>query len=203
MARPKTYDRTEAVRQACNAFWEHGYGALGIRTIEGLTGLNKFAIRTEFGGKEGLYLAALDYYHSAARQSVLLALRSGGIDAVELFFQGLVTEDSVNSSAWGCLMVNTGIENAEIGSTALQNASQAYWQDLHNHFVLALRRSQARGEITKSVNVDQASHGLVTAVMGIHTMNRVSAAHDAGRHLVDMIVDLIRSWRADNAGTTL
>lgn len=203
MARPKTYDRTEAIQRACNAFWQHGYGTLGVRALEAQTGLNKFAIRTEFGGKEGLYLAALKYYHDAAGQSVLAPLRSGGVEAVERFFRGLVAEGSLNSSAWGCLMVNTGIENAEIGSTALEKAARAYWQDLHDHFRLALRLSRARGNIKNTVNIDQASHGLVTAVMGIHTMNRVSTAHDAGRHLVDMIVELIRSWRAENAGTTL
>lgn len=203
MARPKTYDRTEAIRQACNAFWQHGYGALGVRALEKQTGLNKFAIRTEFGGKEGLYLAALDHYQGAARRAVLVPLRSGGIEAVERFFQNLVTKDSVNSSAWGCLMVNTGIENAEIGSTALEQAVRAYWEDLGGHFRLALRLSQARGDIKNTIDINQASHGLVTAVMGIHTMNRLSAAHDAGRHLVNMVVELIESWRTENAGATL
>lgn len=203
MARPRTYDRTEAVRQACNAFWQHGYGALGVRALEKQTGLNTFAIRTEFGGKEGLYLAALDYYHAAAGQTVLAPLRSGGIDAVERFFQNLVAEGSINSSAWGCLMVNTGVENAEIGSAALEKATRAYWRDLFDHFRLALRLSQARGDIKNTVKIDQASWGLVTAVMGIHTMNRISAAHDAGRHLVDMVDEVMTSWRAENAGAPL
>lgn len=203
MARPKSYDRTEAIRQACNAFWEHGYGALGVRALEQLTGLNKFAIRTEFSGKEGLYLAALAYYHNAAKETVLTPMRSGGIEAVEYFFHGLVAEGSVNSSAWGCLMVNTGIENAEIRSATLQDAAEAYWQDLRDHFSRALRLSQSRRGIKNTVDIDQASRGLVTAVMGIHTMNRVSGAHDAGQPLVDMIVEVLTSWRTDNAGTPL
>lgn len=200
MARPRTCDRTEAIERACRAFWEHGYDALGIRALERQTGLNRFAIRTEFGGKEGLYLAALDYYHSAARQSVLAPLRTGGIEAIARFFQNLVTEGSVNSSAWGCLMVNTGIENAEIKSRPLQHAANAYWKELRDHFVLALRMSQARGDIKQSVEIDEVSRGLVTAVMGIHTANRISAAHDAGRSLVDMVLELLASWEDHNAG---
>ncbi|MCR9139764.1 MAG: TetR/AcrR family transcriptional regulator [Alphaproteobacteria bacterium] len=203
MARPKSYDRTEAIRLACNAFWEHGYEALGVRALEQLTGLNKFAIRTEFGGKEGLYLAALAYYHSAAKEAVLTPMRSGGIDAVQHFFRKLVVEGSVNSSAWGCLMVNTGIENAEIGSTRLQDAADDYWQDLRDHFRHALQMSQNRRDIKNSVDVDQASRGLVTAVMGVHTMNRISGAHDAGQPLVDMIVTMLTSWRTDHANNPL
>ena len=203
MARPKTYDRTKAIERACRAFWEHGYDALGVRALETLTGLNKFAIRNEFGGKEGLYLAALDYYHSSARDAVLTPMRTGGIEAVARFFRNLVTEGSVNSSPWGCLMVNTGIENAEIGSAALQQAADAYWRELGEHFVLALRQSRAAGDIGLSLEIDDASRGLVTAVMGIHTMNRVSGAHDAGRHLVQLVLDFLTSWRVRDAGAAV
>lgn len=202
MARPRTYDQTEAIAGACRAFWQHGYSALGVRALEKLTGLNKFAIRTEFGGKEGLYLAALEFYHSAARDSVLAPMRTGGVETIAQFFQKLVTKGSVNSSAWGCLMVNTGIENAEIQSPALQQAAEAYWTELHSLFRLALLRSQAAGVINQSLQINEASRGLVTAVMGIHTMNRVSAAHDAGRHLVDMVQELLTSWEARDANST-
>ena len=66
MPRPKSYDRQDAIAKACLAFWEHGYQDLGVREVERLTGLNQFAIRSEFGGKEGLYLEALTYYCDAA-----------------------------------------------------------------------------------------------------------------------------------------
>lgn len=195
MARPKTYDRNEAVERACHAFWAHGYGALGVRELEKLTGLNKFAIRSEFGGKEGLYLEALRYYAEAAKETVLAPIRSGGIGTIEAFFEGLVTEGCVNSSRWGCLIVNTGIENAELNRPALKAASDDYWSVLAQHFEDALCRSIETGEIERTLDVGQASQGLVTAVMGIHTMNRVSGAHDAGAPLVNMVGDLIKSWR--------
>ena len=195
MARPKTYDRQEAVERACHAFWIHGYGALGVRELEKLTGLNKFAIRSEFGGKEGLYLEALRYYAEAAKVTVLAPMCSGGIGTIEAFFDGLVTEGCINSSRWGCLIVNTGIENAELNRPALQAASDDYWSTLAQHFEAALRRSIETGEIDRTLNVGEAAKGLVTAVMGIHTMNRVSGAHDAGAPLVNMVRDLITSWR--------
>ncbi len=194
MARPKSYNREEAITKACYAFWEHGYAALGIRAIEDLTGLNKFAIRTEFGGKEGLYLAALTHYHAAAKGTVLAPLKTGGLPAIRDFFAGLITDGSINSSPWGCLMVNTGIENAEIDSNALRETSNAYWTDLHAHFSTALKNT--------TLPIEDTAIGLVNAVMGIHTANRIAKSEQGGRHLVTLIHQMIDQWEADNARTT-
>ena len=195
MARPKSYDRRQAIERACLAFWEHGYSALGVRALEGLCGLNKFAIRSAFSGKEGLLLAALEYYTEAAGDSVLRPLESGGIDAIDGFFQGLVTDGSPNSSRWGCLIVNTGIENAELGRPALKAAVDRYWTTLEELFEAALRRSLDRGETVGPEDPGEAARGLVTAVMGIHAMNRASGAHDGGRPLVGLVRQLIAGWK--------
>ena len=189
MPRPKSYDRDEAIAQACAAFWEHGYGPLGVRALEQKTGLNKFAIRSEFGGKEGLFLSAMTYYHTAARQTVLAPLATGGIQEIIAFFEGLVTAGSVNSSAWGCLMVNTGVENAEIKSDALTRAADAYWAELRDGFEKALTHSTCSDPA-------QTAQALVTAVIGIHTMNRIAGAHDAGRPLVTVMVAQLNTWRS-------
>ena len=189
MSRPKSYDRDEAIAHACAAFWEHGYGPLGVRALEQKTGLNKFAIRSEFGGKEGLFLTAMAYYHAAARQTVLAPLATGGIREIIVFFEGLVTAGSVNSSAWGCLMVNTGVENAEIKSDALTGAADAYWAELRDGFEKALTYSTCSDRV-------QTAQALVTAVIGIHTMNRIAGAHDAGRPLVAVMIAQLNAWRS-------
>jgi len=196
MPRPKSYDPEEVVVQACKAFWKHGYGALGVRALEQQTGLNKFAIRTEFGGKEGLYRAALDFYHDAVRKTAFVPLRTGGLDQIAAFFEGLVTDGCVNCSAWGCLMVNTGIENAKINSTALRKAADAYWADLGAHFEMALRDQPA------GFDKAEAARGLVSAVIGIQTTHRITGTHDAGKPLVQMVLQLLKAWRTGDAKTT-
>ena len=184
MPRPKSYDRQEAVAKACMAFWQHGYQALGVRELEQLTGLNQFAIRSEFGGKEGLYLEALQYYANAAITQEMAPMKTGGIAEIIAFFQGLVAESSVTSSDFGCLVVNTGIENARVQSDRLDKAAQAYWAALGDHFRGALERSVSPAS---GVDPEDMSQALVSAVMGVHAQNRSLASHKAGRHLVDLI----------------
>ena len=195
MPRPKSYDRDTALRRACEAFWAHGYGALGVRAIEDQTGLNQFAIQIEFGGKEGLLVEALEFYSDKARQHALRPMKDGGVAAIAAFFRGLVTDGSPTSSAWGCLLVNSGVENAEIRSTRIAAVADAYWRTLRKHFAAALRRSIEDGEIAGHLDVPDTARALVSAVIGIHTTNRIAGSNRAGAPLVRMIERQIDGWR--------
>lgn len=197
MGRPKTYDRDAALKLACEAFWAHGYGQLGVRALEIQTGLNQFAIRTDFGGKEGLYVEALRFYIDLTERQALAPMKTAGVDSIAAFFRSLVSDGSPTSSAWGCLVVNSGIENAEVGSSRVQAVASAYWRTLGDHFSAALRRSLDRGEVVLDVDgdVDELSGALVVAVMGVHTANRAAADNVAGAPLVTVVLRLIDSWK--------
>ncbi|MEM9279923.1 MAG: hypothetical protein AAGA76_15255, partial [Pseudomonadota bacterium] len=134
-------------------------------------------------------------YINAAAETTLAPMRSGGVKTVEEFFENLILEHSVVSSPWGCLVVNTGIENAELDRPTLKEISDEYWKMLSDHFEMALNKSKDAGEIDGNLSVPHASQGLVTAVMGIHTKNRVTQTHNGGETLVKLILDLIGSWR--------
>lgn len=194
MARPKSYDRDEAVAKACEAFWEHGFQDLGVRELERLTGLNQFAIRSEFGGKEGLYLETLNYYCNAAITQEIAPMRQGGILEINAFLQGLVTPGSMTSSAYGCLIVNTGIENARIKSPRLEKIVRRYWSTLEGHFLSALENEHAsQGNDAKFEPHDLAA-SLVPAVMGIHAQNRSQQDQTAGQPLVDFMCSILTEY---------
>ena len=138
MPRRMSYDRQDAVAKACAAVWEHGFQALGVRELEQITGINQFAIRSEFGGKEGLLVEALNHYADAAIANEMAPMKDGGIPEVIAFIRGLVTPGSMTSSPFGCLMVNTVVENARLKSPALDEATRNYWAELERHFMNAI-----------------------------------------------------------------
>ncbi|MCY6380122.1 TetR/AcrR family transcriptional regulator [Hoeflea prorocentri] len=195
MPRPKSYDRQKAVESACKAFWAHGYQALGVRELEELTGLNQFAIRSEFGGKEGLYLEALKFYCDAAISEAMAPMKRGGLDEIIVFLNNLVADNSVTSSPWGCLVVNTGIENARVQSPRLDDIGTFYWGTLEDHFRQALSNALVLGEIDEATEVDTMASGLVTAVMGIHAKNRSLASHKGGCNLAKLLTGHLQSMR--------
>lgn len=194
MARPKSYDRDDALKRACEVFWSQGFSASGVRSLEDQTGLNQFAIQTEFGGKEGLYLEAIRLYAAAATKHALAPMKVGGISSISTFFRSLVTDKSPTSSRWGCLIVNAGIENAEIGSARIDAECRAYWHTVRQHFDAAIRRSIEAGEVTPEIDATECSNALVIAVMGIHTVNRVEGSNKAGAPLVKMVQRQLQDW---------
>ena len=198
MPRPKSYDRQEAIAKACFAFWEHGFQALGVRELEKLTGINQFAIRSEFGGKEGLYLEALTFYSNAAISDEMAPMAEGGIPEIIAFLEGLVTPGSITSSDFGCLIVNTGIENARVKSPKLQKAAQDYWAALEWHFRRALENEcRKQGEKASFSPADMAKT-LVPAVMGVHAQNRAQGDQTAGRTLVEFMCAALSDLGIDN-----
>ncbi|MEO1789152.1 MAG: TetR/AcrR family transcriptional regulator [Pseudomonadota bacterium] len=199
MPRPKSYDRQDAVEKACVAFWEHGFQALGVRELERLTGINQFAIRSEFGGKEGLYLEALNFYGHAAITTEMAALKDGGISEIITFLRNLVTPGAMTSSDYGCLMVNTGIENARVKSDALAVAVQSYWGTLESHFFQALENERLRQGVKATFAPAKLAPALVSAVMGVHAQNRAQQDQTAGRDLVDVICTMLSDLRAGSS----
>ncbi|MEO1686498.1 MAG: TetR/AcrR family transcriptional regulator, partial [Pseudomonadota bacterium] len=184
------------VKKACNVFWEHGFQNLGVREIERLTGINQFAIRSEFGGKEGLYLEALRCYCDAAIETEMAPMQRGGIPEIIAFFEGLTAHGSATSSDFGCLIVNTGIENARLRSPRLEAVVRAYWDALETRFRQALENERAAHGTAATFEPHALAASLVPAVMGIHAQNRSLQDRMAGRHLVDLDCALLRSHRA-------
>ena len=110
MARQKSYDREEAVIKATNAFREHGYQNLGIRAIEELVGIGRFAIRTDFDGKEGLFKEALATYTKEYTELVIQPIREADdISALEGFFERSASEEYDARLNHGCLLVNLSL----------------------------------------------------------------------------------------------
>lgn len=196
MPRPKSYDRQEAIEKACMAFWQHGFQALGVRELEQQTGINQFAIRSEFGGKEGLLLEALDYYGEAAITHEMAPMKTGRISEIIAFFDGLVTPGSMTSSQYGCLMVNTGVENARIKSPSLAESTAMYWAALKDHFMQALENEQKAWGNKPIFKIEELADGLVSAVMGIHVQNRQQQDETAGRALVNLVCDMLKDLKA-------
>lgn len=195
MPRPKSYDRHDAVEKACAAFWEHGFQALGVRELEHLTGINQFAIRSEFGGKEGLFIETLNFYGNAAITHEMAPMQDGGLSEIITFLQGLVTRGSMTSSRFGCLMVNTGIENARLNSQAVEDAVQSYWKALEHHFVQALENEHRLQGDTANFSPRDLASALVPAVMGVHAQNRAQKDQTAGRALVDLVCTMLSDLR--------
>src|SRR5271165_1163682 len=60
--RPKSFDRTVAIQQAMELFWDRGYEGTTFDDLIGAMKLSPSSFYHEFGSKERLYREALNYY---------------------------------------------------------------------------------------------------------------------------------------------
>jgi len=195
LPRKKKYDRDDSVLKACNAFWQHGYDALGVRALEELTGLNRFAIQTEFGGKEGLFLEVLDKYTQETETHFLQPLREGGLDQIENLYNQLITLLPNTAQAFGCLMVNTVVENAVLARTAIKERTDRHFKQMEGAISSALFRAKTNGQIASSFDIDEAVVFLVGSTMGVQVMIRREGSIEAAKPYVEMLIKTINSWR--------
>jgi len=195
LPRPKNYDRNDAVIKACNAFWQHGYDALGVRALEELTGLNRFAIQTEFGGKEGLFLETLDKYTQETETHLLQPLRDGNLDQIENLYKQLITLSPDPTRAFGCLMVNTIVENAVLARTAIKKRTDRHFKQIEDAIHSALSRAKTNGQIVSNFDIEEAVVFLVGSTMGIQVMIRKAGSIEVAKPYVEMLIKTIKSWR--------
>ncbi|MGI9332168.1 MAG: TetR/AcrR family transcriptional regulator, partial [Gammaproteobacteria bacterium] len=185
----------EAVDRACEAFWQFGYQALGLRDIEARTGLNRFAIHTEFGGKEGLFLEVLGRYGDYTEREVFSRLKGGGVDHIRGFFEALVSAAEAHPcQAYGCLMFNSAVEPATAALPAVRRRTRAFIDCLHEALGAALLKSQNEGQLSPELDVREAAAFLVGCAAGIHVLNRSSQDVRAGEPVARTVNRTLRSW---------
>jgi len=195
MARSKSYVRSEALEKARDAFWRHGYEALGVRAIEQHAGLNRFAIQTEFGGKEGLFLEALDNYAEESVRIFIDPIKEGGLDEIRQVFIDATIARNDDPRAFGCLMVNTVIENASLGNADIKKRIDDHYSRVLAAFRSALQNASDTGDLREDVDMEEAASFLLGLAMGMQVYNRMKGSVVAARLQASLTVKIIESWR--------
>ncbi len=195
MARPKKYDRDQALEKARDIFWKNGYDALGVRAIEECTGLNRFAIQTDFGGKEGLFLEVLEKYAQDSKTQIIDPIGQGSIQDIIDFFKALSTPEENDPRIYGCLIVNTVVENANQTSVAIKEKTDAHYERLLNALTSALKNAKANNEIKQDINENEAALFLLNTAMGMQVYVRMKSDIAEGQHQTNMVINILESWR--------
>jgi AcrR family transcriptional regulator len=60
--RPRQFDKSEAIRQALNLFWERGYEGVTTAELTRAMGLHSPSLYLAFGDKAGVFRAAIELY---------------------------------------------------------------------------------------------------------------------------------------------
>ena len=199
MARPRSFDEATVVDAAMIAFWKLGYSEAPIGALEEATGLKRVSIYNAFGDKEGLFLAALDHYHEAAKEIYEGMIAKGNLKEIQDLFTAMSAPADADAPAHsGCLMVNTVLDIRR-ASEPVRAKIASYKSMLLTSFISALENARRSGEmICSDVERDQRAEYLVALLWGALAMIRVENQTTAAATVAIQGNLIIDSWTSLN-----
>ncbi|MGW6443215.1 TetR/AcrR family transcriptional regulator [Lentzea sp. NPDC055074] len=191
MARPREFDRDEALRKATRVFWDKGYAATSTDHLLKEMGIGRQSLYNAFGDKRKLYLEVLASYQdtTVAGHVRRLTGEESPIEGIRQLLAGVAAEDD-EVRALGCLGVGSV---SEFGST---DPELARMRDRTNRILTEevstrVRAGQAAGEIDESVDVASATGFVLLTMTGLQLSARAGADVASIRQLADFTVDRI------------
>lgn len=183
MARPKEFDRDEALQRAIGVFCEKGYAAASTDELMRAMKISRQSMYDTYGDKRQLYLEAFGRYiaDSVSEQIGYLKESSSGLSGIEKMLLSFALR-AEREGAIGCMGVNAicefGRSDAEI--TALGDGESSR---LNAALEQALRRAKAEKEIGDTVQVEAAARFLSATLAGM----KVAAKAGAERQTLESI----------------
>ncbi|BCJ46090.1 TetR family transcriptional regulator [Actinoplanes ianthinogenes] len=173
----KHFDPDATLDTVVRLFWKQGVASTGIQDIVNATGLNRSSLYATFGGKQQLYMAALERYVSDRSHPVLgrLAQDGRGLPAVVDFFANLIDmRCSGEFAQWGCMISNAhaGTENGDADVRAVLDRQH---RRLHDALRAALTTAQSQGQLAENADPETGAQVLALLAHGVNLRSRAGA----------------------------
>ena len=143
MARPIEFDRPKAVNHALALFWRKGYQATSLADLLAGMGIGRSSFYAAFTDKRSLFVECLDLF-SARTMDMLQRGRAEmpPIDALQNFFERNFIGARGAKGHWGCMLVNTVLEMADVDGELAARASQ-HLSEMQHFFQACLQEAGA------------------------------------------------------------
>jgi len=166
--------------KAMSLFWRLGYEGAHLAALVSHTGLNRFSLYKEFGGKAGLYEAALERFldYLLGQYREVLTQQPLGLENIETVLRSL----QYGSEYYGCFMINTLTQRDTVPEGAYGKALAA-GDEIEALYVGNLASAMARGQIAAGSNVSGLGKMLQTLDQGLHIQG-LAGATDAQKDRV-------------------
>ena len=183
MARPKAFDKDEALAAAMGVFWRSGYERASLDVLLKAMDISKQSLYDTFGDKRALYLMALAHYREQTLKSMRTLFASVGSarDAFSRLLLGLSAE-SEEQHARGCLLLSANLEretnDVVIAQFLLENQAA-----VEKIFAEAITQDQARGELSKTLDPQSVARFFAVTIQGMRAMARLKSDRRALRQV--------------------
>ena len=156
-------------------FWAKGYAATSLDDLCAATGLGRSSLYAAFGGKQALYLGALDRYEAAALRRIAeaLASRATPLEGIAAFVERIIDDIVAGPGRRGCFIGNCAAELARQDKTAAARVNQSLAR-VQNAFKAALIQARSTGQLRKTADVDALSAFFMSGIQGLRLVGKAN-----------------------------
>ncbi len=188
--RPRTFDKSEAMRTILQVFWQKGFTATSLDDVSAATGLTRPSLYAAFGNKEAMYLQALDAFAVKMADAVGPALRTADEPKTALlqFYQAsLGVYFQANGQALGCLVYTTAISETAT-HPEIKNSLNRFLKRLDTALYRYFRSLSPPVNEAKAMELAQLSSSVL---IGLSVRARAGAPRDELDRLAAFSADTI------------
>ncbi len=193
MARPREFDREEALKAAVETFWTHGFEGVGIESLTTAMGIGRQSIYGAFGSKKALYLEALQAYSAGNVGALVRALRKAKspLDGLKVV---LLTPIQLTEPerAKGCFGINAICEFGQ-SDDEVTAALSVSGRILQIALVDLVREAQTKGEVGRGVDPIVAAGLIQILLSGVKVAARAGADPESMRRVIDLALGALKT----------
>jgi len=191
MARPRQFDRDEALQKATDVFWTHGYEATSMTDLQKALGIGRQSLYSTFGDKPRIFDEVVQRYVSEAR--AMIAERVGpdaGIAELRAHLLGAAGGLAGPEERRGCLIMNSCVERAP-HDPGIAELLRGGLDAMRGAFGQALTNAKQRGEIRADIDVEAAASSLLAQNAGMAVLARTGATAEDLASAVNVAIDAL------------
>jgi TetR/AcrR family transcriptional regulator, transcriptional repressor for nem operon len=192
MARPREFNEAAVLEAAVNAFWANGYEGTSTRDLVKETGLTQPSLYNAFGDKRELFRTCLDHYLTQTMHERIDRLESSlpPGQAIAAFFGEIVERSVADRQQRGCMLVNAAIEVSR-ENEPLREVVINELHHLEQFFFRCMRAAQENGQASTAVPVREAAALLLSVLLGVRVLARVTPQRAVLTRTVDPVLALL------------
>lgn len=194
MARPREFDIDDALERAMLAFWAKGYEATSLDDLCASTGLGRSSLYAAFGGKQALYLGALEHYETAAlsRIASALASRASPLEGIAAFVERIVDDIVAGPGRRGCFIGNCAAELARQDRTTATRVRQSM-DRVQDAFKSALLQARGAGQLRKNADVDALAAFLMSGIQGLRLVGKANPDREVLQNIARVMLSCLHA----------
>lgn len=192
MSRHKEFDVDEALGQAMDLFWCHGYEATSLSDLLEHLGMGKGSFYNTFGSKHELYLKALDRYRGFMGDKLVAELAGPGPvkPAIRGLLKAISEQDLGDPRRRGCMVVNAATELVPHDPEAERRVVSNFVR-LEDELRATISRGQSTGEIPTDKDPAALARFLMTLIQGLRVVGKATCDRAALEDTIDVAMDAL------------